>query len=168
MNTVDNKVSDQDIIRAMQAGMPICPEPYKEIADKLNIDEVVLLRRINEMMELGVIRRVGLVPNHYRIGYRHNAMTVWSIADENIDAIGELIGHQDSVSHCYKRPAYPPDWPFNLFAMVHGRSLEEINEKIHELKLLIGDKCNQSDVFFSEKILKKTGLRLKSRRQDNA
>jgi DNA-binding Lrp family transcriptional regulator len=161
-------VEDQDIIRVMQGGLPLCHEPYAAMAEKLAIREEELHVRINEMMARGTIRRIGLVPNHYRIGYRYNAMTVWELDDSKIDDIGELLGNQPSVSHCYRRPSYPPKWPFNLFAMVHGRSLNEVNKKIEALKSLIGEDCKQSDVLFSEKILKKTGLRLKTMRPENA
>lgn len=161
-------VEDRDIIRIMQGGLPLCQEPYAVIADKLDMAEEELHARINGMMAQGTIRRIGLVPNHYRIGYRYNAMTVWAIDDSRIDDIGELLGKQSSVTHCYKRPSYPPSWPFNLFAMVHGRTLNEVNEKIAALKCLVGEDCQQSDVLFSEKILKKTGLRLKTMRPENA
>ncbi|MDK1023726.1 MAG: Lrp/AsnC family transcriptional regulator [Gammaproteobacteria bacterium] len=161
-------VTDQDIIRIMQAGLPLCPEPYASIAASLELDEAELLRRIDAMLRQGTIRRIGLVPNHYRIGYRYNAMTVWALDEDRIDAVGELFGAQASVSHCYKRPSYPPGWPYNLFAMVHGRGLDEINDKIAALKKLIGDDCRQSDVLFSEKILKKTGIRLKNRSSEHA
>ena len=160
--------TDRDIITAMQEGLPICPEPYAAIAEQLNIDEQELHARIEQMLTSGTIRRIGLVPNHYRIGYRYNAMTVWALDDQKVDTIGELLGKQSSVSHCYKRPAQLPSWPFNLFAMVHGRSLDEVDEKIAVLRQLIGDDCRQSAVLFSEKILKKTGLRLKNRKPENA
>jgi DNA-binding Lrp family transcriptional regulator len=159
---------DRDIIKVMQEGLPICPEPYAAIAEKLNISEQELHERIEQMLASGTIRRIGLVPNHYRIGYRYNAMTVWELDDKKVDAIGELLGKQSSVSHCYKRPSILPTWPFNLFAMVHGRSLNEVNDKIEALRQLIGDDCRQSEVLFSEKILKKTGLRLKNRSPENA
>ena len=160
--------TDRDIITAMQEGLPVCPEPYAAIAEQLNIDEQELHTRIEKMLASGTIRRIGLVPNHYRIGYRYNAMTVWELDDAKVDTIGELLGKQPSVSHCYKRPKQLPEWPFNLFAMVHGRSLDEVNDKIEVLRQLIGDDCRQSEVLFSEKILKKSGLRLKNRSQENA
>jgi DNA-binding Lrp family transcriptional regulator len=161
-------VADRDIIKVMQEGLPVCPEPYAAIAEQLNIDEQELHTRIEQMLASGIIRRIGLVPNHYRIGYRYNAMTVWELDDNKVDTIGKLLGEQPSVSHCYKRPKQLPEWPFNLFAMVHGRSLDEVNDKIESLRQLIGDDCRQSEVLFSEKILKKTGLRLKNRSDENA
>ncbi|MBT4522996.1 MAG: Lrp/AsnC family transcriptional regulator [Halieaceae bacterium] len=160
--------TDSDLIRAMQAGLPLCPEPYAEIAARLDIDELELHRRVNQLMSTGTIRRIGLVPNHYKIGYRFNAMTVWALNDEDVDEVGELFGRQTSVSHCYKRPTYPPSWPYNLFAMVHGRTLDEVNQKVESLKGLVGERCKSTEVLFSEKILKKTGLRLNSGRTENA
>ena len=159
---------ERNIIRAMQDGLPLCQNPYSVIAERLGMDEEELHTRINDMMARGVIRRIGLVPNHYRIGYRHNAMTVWALEDDKVDRIGELLGEQPFVSHCYRRPNFPPHWPFNLFAMVHGRDGHEVREKIESLRKLVGKDCLESDVLFSRRILKKSGLRLKDRRPDHA
>ncbi len=153
-------VSDQDIIRSMQEGLNLSPTPYSDTAKELGIDEQELHQRLYDMMERGVLRRVGLVPNHYKLGYRHNAMTVWDIDDQQVDEIGELFGKQSCVSHCYRRPTHRPDWPYNLFAMVHGKSQQEVAEKIAQLNELSGGHCRHSEVLFSKKILKKTGLRL--------
>ncbi len=155
-------ITNQEIIRTMQAGLKISPTPYKDAAEQLGMDEKELHQRLYDMMEDGAIRRIGLVPDHYKIGYRFNAMTVWDIDEDSVDRIGELFGQQDFVSHCYRRPSFKPAWPYNLFAMVHGRSREEVDKKIATLKTLSGANCYHSDVLFSEKILKKTGLRLVS------
>ena len=81
------------------------------------------------MLESGVIRRIGAVPNHYALGYKANGMTVWDVADERIDELGERVGALDFVSHCYQRPRHLPDWPYNLFAMVHGQTAPKWNTR---------------------------------------
>jgi DNA-binding Lrp family transcriptional regulator len=161
-------ISNKDIIRAMQAGLKISKTPYKDAAKKLGMDEKELHKRLYSMMDEGTIRRIGLVPNHFKLGYTFNAMTVWDIDDDIVDDMGEQFGQQDYVSHCYRRPAFKPQWPYNLFAMVHGRSQQEVDNKIDKLKKLSGGTCYHSDVLFSEKILKKTGLRLVSGDNKNA
>ncbi len=161
-------ISNQDIIKTMQAGLKISQTPYKDAAKKLGMNEKELHQRLFIMMDEGVIRRIGIVPNHFQLGYKFNAMTVWDIEDRKVDNIGEIFGQQDYVSHCYRRPSFKPQWPYNLFAMVHGRSRVEVDEKIEKLKLISGGTCYHSDVLFSEKILKKTGLRLVSGANKNA
>jgi DNA-binding Lrp family transcriptional regulator len=87
-------------------------------------------------------------------------MTVWDVADDRVDELGERVGRLDFVSHCYRRPRHPPDWPYNLFAMVHGRSRDEVEAKVAVIAALVGPSCRAHDVLYSSRILKKTGLRL--------
>jgi hypothetical protein len=74
--------------------------------------------------------------------------------------VGKQVGALDIVSHCYHRPRCLPDWPYNLFAMVHGHSQDEVIAKVERIAQLLGGKARQHDVLFSTRILKKTGLRL--------
>jgi DNA-binding Lrp family transcriptional regulator len=108
-----------------------------------------------------VIRRIAAVPNHYAIGYTANGMSVWDVPDEQVDALGQQVGALAFVSHCYRRSRHLPDWPYNLFAMVHGRSREEVEDKVRLIAGVLGDACRARDVLYSTRMLKKTGLRLK-------
>jgi DNA-binding Lrp family transcriptional regulator len=114
------------------------------------------------MMQSGVIRRIGLVPNHYALGYRANGMSVWNVPDERIEELGRKIGELEFVSHCYQRPRHLPDWPYNLFAMVHGRSRAEVDTKVCTIARLLRPYNHGHTVLYSTRILKKTGLRLQS------
>ncbi|WP_271273061.1 siroheme decarboxylase subunit beta [Aliamphritea hakodatensis] len=154
------QVLDRDIILKTQAGLPLIAEPYKQIAAELDIDAELLMQRIRIMQDDGRIRRIGAVPNHYRLGYTGNGMSVWDVPDEKVHELGEMIGALDYVSHCYHRPRFLPDWPYNLFAMVHGRSREEVIEKAQKIADLLGEHCRRRDVLFSSRILKKTGIRI--------
>jgi siroheme decarboxylase len=156
----DHADLDRNIILATQAGLPLIAEPYQQIAEQLNIDVEVLKQRLSIMMEDGRIRRIGAVPNHYKLGYTANGMTVWDVPDELVHELGERVGEMTFVSHCYQRPRFLPDWPYNLFAMVHGHNREEVFEKTKEITALLGDNCRAQDVLFSTKILKKTGIRI--------
>ncbi len=151
---------DRAIIVATQQGLPLVARPYHAIAEQLNLDAEEVMARMRRMQEEGVIRRIGVVPNHYAIGYRANGMTVWDVPDEVVDQLGELVGKLDFVTHCYRRPRHLPHWPYNLFAMVHGKSRDEVAEQIAQIKALLGEHVRSHDVLFSTRILKKTGLRL--------
>lgn len=151
---------DRSLIVATQGGLPLVPRPYHAIAEQLGLSAEVVMQRLRTMLETGVIRRIGAVPNHYAIGWTANGMTVWDVADEQVDELGARIGALDFVTHCYRRPRALPAWPYNLFAMVHGCSREECAAKAAEIRALLGDACSQSDMLFSTRILKKTGLRI--------
>jgi DNA-binding Lrp family transcriptional regulator len=151
---------DHRIIAATQAGLPLQERPYDVVAAELGMQREALLARMRAMLDGGVIRRIGAVPNHYRLGLRGNGMTVWDVPDERIDELGARIGALDFVSHCYQRPRQDGIWPYNLFAMVHGRDRAEVLAKSELLASLLGGDCRAHDVLFSSAVLKKTGLRV--------
>ncbi len=151
---------DQALIKATQAGLPLTPQPYASVAAQIGRSEAEVITRLQAMLDSRVIRRIGVVPNHYRLGYTANGMTVWDVADNEVDRLGEAIGKLPFVSHCYRRPRALPDWPYNLFAMVHGHSRIEAAGQAAQIAALLGDACRAHDILYSTRILKKTGLRL--------
>jgi DNA-binding Lrp family transcriptional regulator len=112
------------------------------------------------MQSLGIIRRIAAVPNHYSLGFKANGMTVWDVRDDVIDELGPVVGGLEFVSHCYQRPRSLPDWPYNLFAMVHAHTREEARSLVAIIEDLLGDANRACDVLYSTRILKKTGMRL--------
>jgi DNA-binding Lrp family transcriptional regulator len=153
---------DRAIILATQEGLPRVSRPYHAIAEQLGIGADEVMARLQRMLESGVIRRIGAVPNHYALGYRANGMSVWDVPEERIRELGAQIGALDFVSHCYHRPRHLPDWPYNLFAMVHGRDRAEVEAKVARIAELLGAADRGHAVLYSTRILKKTGLRLGS------
>jgi DNA-binding Lrp family transcriptional regulator len=153
-------VIDRQIVQATQAGLPLCARPYHAVAERLGLDPDEVMARLRRMLATGIIRRIGAVPNHYRLGYRVNGMSVWDIPDERIAELGHQVGALPFVSHCYRRPRRPPEWPYNLFAMVHGRTRDEVESQVAEIAALLGAAARRHDVLYSTRILKKTGLRL--------
>jgi len=152
--------TDRAIIEATQAGLPLVPAPYAALAAELGLDEATVMSRFEAMKDSGVIRRIAAAPNHYKLGMTANGMTVWDVDDAALGKIGPKIGALPFVTHCYERPRALPDWPYNLFAMVHGHSQAEVRDKIGQIAQLLGDKVCQHEVLFSTRILKKTGLRI--------
>ncbi len=156
--TID--ATERRIIEATQAGLPLSPAPYAEVAAQLGLEESEVIGLMRDLQARGVIRRVGIAPNHYALGMVANGMSVWDVDDATASALGARVGNLDFVSHCYLRPRALPVWPYNLFAMVHGKSREEVEEKRAEIAALLGAACRQSDILYSTRILKKTGLRI--------
>lgn len=159
-NTPPLDEDDWRLIRATQAGLPLVEQPYRQLADSLQLPEDMVLARLGHMLEQGVIRRIGAVPNHYAIGYRANGMAVFDVADEQVDELGQQLGQLDCVSHCYRRPRHLPHWPYNLFAMVHSSSRRAVREQQGQLLQLLGPACRRHALLFSTRILKKSGLRV--------
>ncbi len=159
MNTLEP--IDRALIRATQQGLPLVSRPYAQIALALGISEAEVRNRLSAMLDSGLIRRIGAVPNHYRLGFVANGMSVWDIADDAVDEIGERIGAMAGVSHCYRRPRRLPVWPYNLFAMVHGKNREQVQAQVEELAERMGPACRAYDILYSSAILKKTGFRMK-------
>lgn len=157
---------DRELILATQDGLPLVSDPWSELGQQLGMPADEVLRRFQHMQESGVIRRVAAVPNHYRLGYQFNGMTVWDVNNDAIAEMGQQVGQLPFVSHCYRRPRHLPYWSYNLFAMVHGTSREEVERKAGQIAELLGDTCADHTILYSSEILKKTGLRLK-KQKDN-
>ncbi len=155
--------TDREIVAALQGGLPLVPAPYAQIAGRLGLSEGALLARLRELKAAGVIRRIAAAPNHYRLGLTANGMTVWDVDDARVAELGPRIGALPFVTHCYERPRALPDWPYNLFAMVHGASRDEVEAKRAEIAALLGEACKSHDILYSTRILKKTGLRLRKK-----
>ncbi|MDP3638939.1 MAG: AsnC family transcriptional regulator [Azonexus sp.] len=151
---------DRALIVATQGGLPLVARPYHAIGEQIGVAADEVMRRMQALLDGGVIRRIGAVPNHYAIGWTANGMTVWDVADDKVDELGPLVGALPFVTHSYRRPRALPAWPYNLFAMVHGSSREECSVKALEIRALLGDSCRAHDILYSTRILKKTGLRI--------
>ena len=156
---------DRRIIEATQEGLPLVPQPYHAVAAELGLEPEEVMRRFDRMLETGIIRRIAVVPNHYALGYKANGMSVWNVPDEKVREMGQKIGALEFVTHCYHRPRHLPDWPYNLFAMVHGRDRSEVEEKAARIAELLGEHDLGHLILYSTRILKKTGFRLQGKRR---
>ena len=153
-------VIDRQLIAATQDGLPLTHEPYRALAIRLGLDESDVLARLQSLLDRGAIRRIGAIPNHYALGLAANGMSVWDVADDAVGDVGASVGALDFVTHCYERPRHLPLWPYNVFAMVHGRTRDEVRAKVAEIAGLIGPAARGHEILFSTRILKKTGLRI--------
>lgn len=148
------------VIALTQAGLPLVARPWDWLAERMDLSADEVLALLARLQDAGAIRRIAAVPNHYRLGWRHNGMTVWDVDDARIAELGRQVGALDFVSHCYRRPRRA-GWRYNLFAMVHGRARSEVDAKREHIRGLLGAALRADDMLVSRRILKKTGLRLK-------
>lgn len=158
-NTILDDI-DRQIIQETQSGLPLVSRPYHAVAERIGVDVNDVISRIKKMQNNGIIRRIAAVPNHYALGYKGNGMSVWNVPGELVNELGKKVGALDFVSHCYHRPRFLPEWPYNLFAMVHAHNKEEALLLVDTIADLLGEYDRGHDVLFSKQILKKTGMRL--------
>ena len=159
MNPAAAAVDPLDLVRATQAGLPIVPRPFAAVAGRLGATEEAVLEAFRAMLADGRVRRIAAVPNHYALGYGANGMSVWDVEDAAIARLGPAVGALEFVTHCYRRPRRA-GWPYNLFAMVHGRDRAEVEAKVARIAALLGAEARAHEVLYSTRILKKTGLRV--------
>lgn len=153
---------DLRLLAALEDGLPLVGRPYLVIAQRAGLSEEGVIKRLRQLLEAGVIKRLGLVVRHHEIGYRANAMTVLDVPDEAVDAVGEALARAADVTLCYRRPRRPPDWPYNLFAMVHGREREAVLERIGQLLDAHGLRRLPHAVLFSTRRFKQRGARYRT------
>lgn len=145
------------IVRCVQEDLPVVERPFKVWADELGIAEELLLDIITRWLGCGFMRRFAALLNHRQAGFSANGMVVWNCPADRIDACGLVLASHSEVSHCYHRPGYP-EWPYNLYAMVHGRSSEACRKMAEELGRAID--LHDYRIFFSTREFKKTRLKL--------
>ena len=132
---MDNSASKQELllIEAIQDGLPLVSHPYAEIGKRIGMSEVEVIQRLSQLLQTSVIKRLGIVVYHRKLGYRANAMVVWDIPDEQIDFVGQQISQFDFVTLCYQRARHLPEWPYNLFGMIHGKNRDIVLNKLDRL-----------------------------------
>ncbi|MGD0622618.1 MAG: Lrp/AsnC family transcriptional regulator [Thermacetogeniaceae bacterium] len=148
---------DKEIVRVLQEGVPLVSRPFQALAGQLDMSEEELLKTIEDFLRRGIIRRFGAVMRHQDLGYVANAMIVWQVPEDRIEEVGGIMAGFQEVTHCYQRPAYPPDWPYNLFTMVHGRKREDCQEIASRLSKAGG--IGNYRMIFSTDELKKSGMK---------
>lgn len=147
---------DRKIIHWLQTGLPICSRPFQAISEQLGVSEQALIERIQILRSGGSIKRMGVIVRHRELGYRANAMVVFDVADNDVAETGRCFSRFEFVTLCYQRPRKLPDWPYNLFCMIHGRDRSEVLQRVEALKLhcRVHFTC---EVLFSKRRFKQRG-----------
>ncbi len=150
---------DAPLIAAIQGGLPLVSHPYAEVAKQIGWSEEQVIERIGEMQRSDIIKRFGVIVRHHELGYRANAMVVWDVPEQRLDEVGRLLGDHPCVTLCYQRPRRLPEWPYNLFSMIHGRSQQQVTAQVKQLidELGLGD--ISYEILFSGQRFKQRGAR---------
>ncbi len=145
--------------RLLEVGLPLAARPYQALAERIGASEQAVLAQVRHWSEDGLFRRVGLVLKHRAMGFRANAMLVMNIPDEQVDEVGQRLGQAAGINLCYQRPRRLPDWPYNLFCMVHGREREQVCQLIENLLAEHGLNHVPHQLLFSTRAFKQCGGR---------
>ena len=148
---------DLALIGAIQGGLPLVSRPYAEIGARIGLSEEEVMARLARLRETGAIKRMGVVVRHHELGYRANAMVVWDIPDDEVSRLGPCIGRFRFVTLCYRRPRHLPDWPYNLFCMIHGRDRESVLRNVDLLIAQCGLEQYGHEILFSKRRFKQRG-----------
>ncbi|ELZ39444.1 siroheme decarboxylase subunit beta [Halorubrum tebenquichense] len=162
---------ERDLVVEIQGGLPATETPYADVAAAIDADTDWVVETIKRFEREGKVRRVGVIPNHYALGYTENGMTVWNVPEDVLDEVGPAVAELDFVTHCYERPRHAGVWEYNFFAMTHGRTEAESERRIAEVRELMAEHwdvgADDWDTLFSTRILKKTGIRIADRADSN-
>ncbi len=159
MDMSTRRVDQAALIEAIGAGLPLTSRPYAALAEKLGCSETDVIDAIERLLAGGDVKRFGVVVRHRALGYQANGMVVWDVPDERVADVGRCIGGYGFVTLCYRRPRRPPDWPYNLFCMIHGRDRDAVVAQVG----LIVEQCGLGDIaheiLFSRRCFRQRGAR---------
>lgn len=144
------------IITYLQDDLPLTKTPYKALADEIGITTRDLIKEIKWLKEKGFLRRIGAIVRQKKAGYEANAMVAWQVPEAEVDRVGQKMATYDQVSHAYLRPAHP-DWPFNLYTMLHAPTQAELEALVE--KLAKENQVTSYEVLYSKKEYKKTSMK---------
>lgn len=144
------------VIQELQEDIPLIPRPFQAMAERLGTSEDGLFAEAHAMQDSARLRRFAAILHHREAGYKANAMSVWKAPDDRVLECGTRMASFRSVSHCYQRPVYP-DWPYNLFGMIHGQSAQACQETVDAIKTETG--IEEYALLYSSKEYKKIRIR---------
>lgn len=154
---------DRRILAGAAEGLDLVPAPFEELGKALGLDTSTVIDRLGSLRDRGAIKRLGLVVRHHELGFRSNAMVVWDIPDDQVDALGERMARYSFVTLCYRRRRSPPRWPYSLFAMIHGKERQVVVDQIDRLNQDLGLRDRAQSVLFSRTRFKQRGARYETR-----
>jgi len=150
---------EQRLLAALQGGLPMVSRPYNALGEAAGSSEAEVLALVGHWIDIGVIRRLGVVVRHRELGYSANAMVVWDVPDDRVHALGRELAQQGGITLCYRRARARPRWPYNLYCMVHGRSRDAVAETIERTGARAGLLAYPRQILFSRTRFKQTGAK---------
>lgn len=148
---------DRSILAAIEDGLPLVEQPYRAVAEQLDLDQAEIIDRLDHLTAAGIVTRFGCVVRHDKLGFNSNAMAVWDVPDDMVDSVAASFIRNPHVTLCYRRPRHLPLWPYSLFCMIHAKTRHEAYAVIDEINLLADTGLNKQAVLFSARCFKQRG-----------
>lgn len=149
----------RQLLTVLQDGLELVSQPYARLGERAGLTEAMVLELIEGWLATGLIKRFGVVVRHRQLGYQANAMCVWDVPDEVVHEVGVKLAREPLVTLCYRRTRALPDWPYNLFCMVHGRRRADVEREIGAIGARCGLAQYPAAVLFSLRCFKQRGAR---------
>lgn len=159
---------DKQLIALLQDGLPLTDRPYGEIADQLGVSEATVIDRISILIKQGLIKRFGIIVKHHELGYKANAMVVWDIPDSQVHDIARQMKQYSFITLCYRRPRQLPQWPYNLFCMIHGMDRDNVMILLNTMILANSWEHYPHEILFSKRRFKQKGACISGKKQNNS
>lgn len=148
---------DRGVLAAIEDGLPLVPCPYRDVGQHIGIEEEEVIGRLRQLTSARIVTRFGCVVRHRALGYTANAMAVWDVPDDIVDVVASRFILNPHVTLCYRRPRRLPDWPYNLFCMVHAKTREEVLTTITDVNTIADAVLFDQTVLFSTRCFKQRG-----------
>ncbi|BAL25829.1 Lrp/AsnC family transcriptional regulator [Azoarcus sp. KH32C] len=148
---------ERRLMHALQGGLPLVARPFEALGRTVELGESMTIELIERWLSDGIVKRFGVIVRHHELGFRANAMCVWDVPDEEVGRIGRLLAAEPAVTLCYRRRRALPDWRYNLFCMIHGRTREAVRATRDELAKSLDLDHWPHDVLFSTRRFKQQG-----------
>jgi DNA-binding Lrp family transcriptional regulator len=149
--------ADRRLLAAIQSGLPLVSRPFAEIGARLGLSEAEVMTRLQQLQTRGVIRRFGVVVRHHEVGYGANAMVVWDVPDAQVRELGRCLAEFDFITLCYRRPRHLPQWRYNLYCMIHGKTRADVLSNLEWMVNRCGLQGLTHEVLFSRRRFKQRG-----------
>lgn len=151
--------ADMALVASLRDGLPLSHRPYADLGARIGMSEAEVISRLSALSDAGIIRRFGAIVRHHEAGFRANAMVVLDIPDDQVAEVGRMLGSEQAVTLCYRRVRVPGQWPYNLYAMVHGRDRTVVTAEVTDMLARLGLTAYPHDILFSTHRYKQTGGR---------
>jgi len=151
--------ADRRLLAAIAKGLPLASRPFAEVGNRVGLSEREVIARLERLKRSGVVRRFGVVVRHHELGYGANAMVVWDVSDDRVCELGRCLAGFDFITLCYQRPRRLPQWRYNLYCMIHGKTREEVLANLEWTVNRCGLQNLPHEVLFSRRRFKQCGAR---------
>lgn len=150
---------ERALLAALQNGLAITAQPFRHLGDQVGLSEHMVIELIEGWLASGMLKRFGVVVRHHELGFTANAMCVWSVPDDQVDALGHQLAALPGVTLCYQRHRALPHWPYNLYCMIHGKQRAEVEALRARHATALGLDAFPHAVLFSRRRFKQCGAR---------